>query len=288
MNYYLASAALKAASLTSLTRGTYRALAKLRASPKAVNKENGEWLLSHIPSGPATLLELGTGWISAYSLAVRLTHPECRIDCFDVHDIRYSLADLQKAVKLTQESYLPNGPSEGFDQQRLERVFAATSIDEAYEALGLHYQVCANGLPDFPARSFDCIFSIDVLEHIDAAEFRASAEHWAGLLKPGGVFLAQVGLVDHTSYWCSQIDDKRYLEHSDLTWRWLLQNKVQYINRLTASEIVDALEGAGLTTLEQNRLPISTPHKVHLDYAWQQPEDAAALRLRYRGILPKS
>jgi SAM-dependent methyltransferase len=283
MNYYLGSAALKAVSLSSLTERAYRALARRKASPKAINKQIGEWLLTSIPPGPVTVLEIGTGWISAYSVVVALLRPECRICCFDVRDIRYSLAEFKRTVESTMEAYLPNSSAVHFDEAKLKRVLNANSIDDAYDALGLRYQVRATGLPEYPDESFDCIFSIDVLEHVYGPSFEATAQHWANLLKPDGIFAAQVGLIDHTSYWCHRKDDKRYLEHSEFAWKYLLENRVQYINRLTASEIVGKLEGAGLTTLQEERLSISTPLKVHPDYAQQSLEDARCLRLYYRG-----
>jgi SAM-dependent methyltransferase len=283
MNYYLASAALKAVSMSSLTRWAYRALARRKASPKAINKQIGEWLLSRIPPGSVTVLEIGTGWVSAYSVLVALLRPECRIHCFDVRDIRYSLAEFKRTVELTMEAYLPYRSALHFDEAKLKRVLSANSIDEAYDALGLKYQVRASGLPEYPNESFDCIFSIDVLEHVYGPCFVATAQHWANLLKSGGIFMAQVGLIDHTSYWCHRKDDKRYIEHSEFTWKHLLENRVQYINRLTASEIVGKLEGAGFTTLEEERLSISAPIRVHSDYAQQSLEDARCLRLHYRG-----
>ncbi|GAB5349618.1 hypothetical protein TMRO357_01803 [Alteriqipengyuania sp. 357] len=241
-------------------------------------------MLERVPSGPLTVLDLGTGWISAYSIAVALSRPECEIHSFDVQDIRYGIGHFKEAVRQSQELYFPEGDLPGAGREKLEKVYRASSLDEAYKELGLHYQVAESGLPDYPDSFFDIVFSIDVLEHIPARQFEGAAKKWASILKPGGQFLAQVGLVDHTSYWCYKKDDKRYIKHSELVWKLLLENKVQYINRLTATEIMDLLEGAGIETLEHDRLCASQDMEVHPDYADQARNDATCLRLYYQGV----
>jgi hypothetical protein len=43
-----------------------------------------------------------------------------------------------------------------------------------------------------------------------------------------------------------KVGSKRYLRYSHRSWDWLLGNEVQYINRLTASEIVTILTNTDL------------------------------------------
>jgi hypothetical protein len=76
-----------------------------------------------------------------------------------------------------------------------------------------------------------------------------AAAAWFRILKPGGKFLAQVGIDDHLAMYQGKVGSKRYLRYSHRTWDWLLGNEVQYINRLTATEIVNILTEAGGTRL---------------------------------------
>lgn len=282
MNYFLAAAALKTASLTPFTKRAYRKLAKVRAARKQIIMHRVEWILSFIPETPFKVLELGTGWISAYSILPSMVRPNCEMHCFDIEDIRYSLEGFKRAVDEC-ESYAVSSAKLERHSRKAALAKDAQSIDDAYAALGLKYQVRSNGLPDYRSEMFDLVYSIDVLEHIHDGVFQAAANRWMDVLKPGGHFIAQVGLNDHTSLWCAGSNDKRYLSNSLMMWRCLLGNEVQYVNRMTASEIVSALERAGVETVEQTRVRMQTPVALHPDYSWQDPDDAQTIRLIYVG-----
>ncbi len=65
------------------------------------------------------------------------------------------------------------------------------------------------------------------------------------------------------------------------TWEWLFGNKVQYINRLTASEIVKILTDAGLV-IDKVKTDVTgdtEPCQVHPDYRNQSDDDIWAVRL---------
>ena len=143
------------------------------------------------------------------------------------------------------------------------------------------YQCSPSGIPDYPDNYFDRIFSIDVLEHVDAAIFPVAAATWYRILKPGGRFMAQVGIDDHLAFYGADgFGSKRYLRYSHRTWDWLLGNDVQCINRLTASQIVGLLRDTGFTIDDvQTHVCDMSRADVHHDYRDQSDDDIRAVRL---------
>ncbi len=139
-----------------------------------------------------------------------------------------------------------------------------------------------DGVPRYPAASFDFIFSMDVLEHVRRERFQDSVKGWKTLLKPGGVFVSQVGLDDHLSHLDRSKHTKHYLQHSKRMGRYLVECDLKYINRLSASEILAMFRRAGYTIEFSDReLCDMTGIEVHPDYRHQSPEDLAAARLAF-------
>lgn len=285
MNYYLAATALRAFSLNGATKALYRWLGN-RKTERKLSMERAGWVLDRIaeaelPERPV-LLELGTGWMHAYSVFPALIH-EAEIHCFDVWDnrafpafraalpqVRRGLADLH----LTPEQ---RARADG----RLARLESAGSFDDVYEALGMRYAIDHDGVLPYPDGGFDMIYSVDVLEHVVADSFRRAAGDWFRVLKPGGRMVAQVGLDDHLAHYDPSRSKKHYLRHSAAMFSRWLENDVQYINRIPASEMIAILEDAGFRTLDAERWNVAEPVNlpVHPDYAGQPPEDIAAWRL---------
>jgi len=281
--YYGAAVALKAASATPLTRRAYRGLARLKSGPRIVALDQAQWLLDNLPSG--RLLDLGTGWVHAYSLHLALLRNDC-LHCFDIADNRH-FKSFQATVPVVLDHIrcLPLDPAIARRAEaRAAALIAAKNWDEAYQVARINYQVCPNGLPHYPENHFDAIYSIDVLEHVDAELFPVAVQTWHHILKPGGMFLAQVGVDDHLAFYSRTWGSKRYLRHSRRTWDRLLGNDLVYINRLTASEIITVLKDVGfvideITTDDRGD---TTPQQVHPDYCWQSEADIRAVRLIVR------
>lgn len=68
----------------------------------------------------------------------------------------------------------------------------------------------------------------------------------------------------------------------------MLGNQVQYINRLTASEIVTILTNTGLVIdeVETDASGDTEPDQVHPDYKRQSDDDIRAVRLLVRARKP--
>lgn len=246
MNYYLTAASLKLASANTLTQKAYWALSKRRKRPRYVWPTQSEWILDRLPHESGCLLELGTGWIHAYSLYAILLRQD-DVYCFDVID-RRNFNVFLTTIPVVRKQIEAMDLSKEVLERALERcniMLRCRNFDEVYEKLGFHCQIDSSGMPQFANVSFDAIYSVDVLEHVEAALFEKAASVWFATLKDGGIFLAQVGLNDHHSVYDDNRQPKRYLRHSLRTWELLLGNTVQYCNRLTASAIISALESVG-------------------------------------------
>ena len=110
---------------------------------------------------------------------------------------------------------------------------------------------------------------------------------WYELLKPGGAFVAQVGLDDHLAHGDASKSKKEYLRFSKSIFKKWLQSDLQYINRIPASTILKALDAAGFVVELAERETIALDHlPVHADYADQSPEDRATVRLLFKARKP--
>jgi SAM-dependent methyltransferase len=286
MNYFLAAAVLRAASLNRVTRAAYYAAGNLRQSACHVWVEQGQWILDGLPAARSRLLDLGTGWAHAYSLYPALLRDEDEIHCFDVRDCRRFKSFEHTVAEVARQIGEMDLPAHVATRAaaRAKAMMEAASFEDAYRVGGLRYQVMSTGIPQFPDAYFDAIFSIDVLEHVDAGILPAAAQQWLRILKPGGRFMAQVGIDDHLSHYDRSKGPKNYLRYSEATWRRLLGNRMQYINRWTASQLVDALAKAGFAVdeVETHAGGPMSARDVHPDYGWQSDDDIRACRLFVR------
>jgi SAM-dependent methyltransferase len=292
MRYHLAAAALRTASAIPQTRHVYRQLCNLRRAPREVDHREAAWLMRELPAanGRLKLLELGTGWVHAYSLYPALLL-NAEICCFDVWDNRswpsFKATVAQVALQLAQWPEV-SASQRGLAADRAAAVAKSGCFDEAYRALGITYHLDPRGSLDFPAQSFDGIFSIDVLEHVPAGAFAAAARSWHDCLRPGGRFLAEFDLKDHLSYFDKSKGPKHYLRYSERTWTLWFENQLQYFNRLSASQILQHLTNAGfLIENTARQLLEAVRGEVHPDYAWQSDEDIRTSRLSIVACRPE-
>jgi SAM-dependent methyltransferase len=288
MRYYLAAAALRLLSASDATRKTYRRVGNMRRA-RSIVLERTRWVWEQAANESlkpgSRLLELGTGWTHANSLYVGLL-ADANICAFDVWDNR-SLESIKFQVPLVCQFIESHSDHTSLDKlrarSRADIIARAASFDEVYDVIHCSYQTNASGVPLYPEATFDLIYSVDVLEHVNRESFASMASKWLGLLKPGGRFVAQVGLDDHLAHYDAGKSPKHYIQHSEYLWRTLLENDLQYINRLTASEIRGSLEKAGflIECIDAQRCDISGL-KIHPDYRRQSLEDLSTVRLIIR------
>lgn len=289
MRYFLTAAALKLASTNTLTRGAYRVATGLRQGPRKAEIEEALWCLDGLPDRSLCILELGTGWVHGLSVFCALLRQD-ELYGFDVEDLR-KWRSFQATVPIIAEKVMAQ-PLDPATRERARRKSEALSeardFEEAYRIMRMQYCCSPTGRLDYPDAMFDRIMSVDVLEHVDADMFPSATREWRRMLKPGGQFVAQVGLDDHLAFYQGRAGSKRYLRYGERTWRVMLGNTVQYINRLTASEIIAHLREAGfvIDLVETDSRGDTSPEQVHPDYAWQSEADIRTVRLFVRAHVP--
>lgn len=293
MNYYVVAAALRALSAHSVLRNTYRWVGnRKRSFPVWIPKPRWIWeqvVNEGVDSRGHTLLELGTGWVHGGSLYSALLI-DATIIAFDVWDNRSLYCTKNEISRVERAIHAAEDHSESDKKRASERAAAALqakTFPELYDALNITYIVDDSGIPRMSSGSVDMIYSQDVLEHVNRDSFTSSIQAWKRILKPSGRFLALVGLDDHLAHYDSSKSMKEYLYHSDLLWKYLLCNRLQYINRLTATEIIDLFQRNGFEIenfeLERCRVDLGA---VHPCYKWQTQEDleATCLKLYARAV----
>ena len=236
-----------------------------------------------------SFLSLGTGWFHAGSLYSALLN-DASITAFDVWDCRslpatkIALSRFEAAIQ-TWDDHSPADKQRA--RERAAMALRARTFDELYRVLNITYIVDEEGIPRLPDHSVDMIYSQDVLEHVRRESFDASIGEWRRVLKPQGRFLALVGLDDHLAHYDKTKSMKEYLYHSDKLWDSLLGNRLQYINRLTVTEIIAALErnGFDVEKWETERCDVDYA-AVHPYYKSQTQKDlqATCLRLYARAV----
>jgi SAM-dependent methyltransferase len=264
LRYLGAAVALRAFSATSLTRALYRRLGNTfgkarHAQAGPVDLERALWLWRMVgthrtkrPDAPA-ILELGTGWTHFYGLALRLL-TDAALVLFDVQDNRNFDATRAKIGSIG-EALVAAVPADGVVpateiRARAAAVTGAKDFDAVYRALDLRYVVEPTGsLDQFAAESFDVVCSVDVLEHVlRAALPRTIAAMWR-VLRPGGIAVHQIGLDDHLAHYAPGLSPKTFVRYDERTWRWIFENKLQYINRVQRPEFEQMFRNAGFAVV---------------------------------------
>lgn len=246
LRYSLAALALKTFSINSTTRKLYRRLGNRVGAARRENVPDlnvrvarGDLLVElarkhHALQNGDRMLEIGTGWMHWFSLYASFFF-DLRITGLDVWDNRQFSA-LQAALRKVRPVLVGRG--EGSDViARLDRLSQAQGFDDLYARIGFQYVIEPQGsLAGFADQSFDSVISFHVLEHVPKDNVDSLLRHMHRVLRPGGCVIHQIGIDDHLAHYDKKASGKQYLKYSDRTWRTFFDNKLQYINRIQASE----------------------------------------------------
>jgi SAM-dependent methyltransferase len=245
-----------------------------------------------------TLLELGTGWVHWEALTLRLFY-DFRAVLYDVWDNR-QLRALKSYVRQLEQRFGFNGYLEGcdFDRARdlINKIEAVESFNELYSLLGFQYVLDPDGLMKaLPRNSFSLVISAGVMEHIPAETAPQFVSNIASLLRPGGVGMHSIAIMDHLAFYDRSASPKQYLTFSESQWKFWCENKVQYINRIQRSDWLRMFDNAGFSLLEEIVSREDLPDlRVHPQYQSLSREDiectnlVVAVRKRSPGDAPTS
>lgn len=202
------------------------------------------------------LLEIGTGWMHWESMVLRSFY-DVETTLFDVWDNR-QLEALKRFFGQFEDSICEVMGIDETQRQRIHHltqvIVQAKSFDDLYKSLGFQYVIDKNGsLEQFQDESFDLIYSVNVLEHIDRSAAPQLLRDYHRVLKSGGFSVHSIDISDHlVSFSRSKhMPRKNYLRYSDEKWKRTFENKVQYINRIQRQDWLDLFRESGLELVEE-------------------------------------
>jgi SAM-dependent methyltransferase len=282
--YFTAALALKILSSTGFLRRFYRFLGnhtgERHTAVTRVEIGRGLWLYDRLrelgfsSERKISALELGTGWTHFYAVFLRLFFP-METALFDVQDNRNFFAFRKRCENLL--GAFATSPLAGLEKagegnapdRLLKEVIRADDFPSSYRLLDMTYLVDERGRLDGLAdNSFDLVFSVDVLEHVERDVFSRSMDWIYRALKPGGISIHQVGLDDHLAHYAPGMPAKNYLRYSTPVWKFWFENRLQYFNRMQAPEILSAFDASGFESLHcatQKDSRTACP-KVHAEF----------------------
>jgi|GEM_PF-690528 SAM-dependent methyltransferase len=263
--YYLTGMTLKLFSCCGYTRNMYRIIGNSLGAKKRTEGllpyyyvDRAKRLVDSISkyqlfSNGGNVLEVGTGWMHWEALTARLFF-DFEATLFDVWDNR-QLSGLKNFLgqlePLLDEFNVSDSQKERAGNL-IKDISKVESFDQLYKLLDFKYVLDPGGISNnFKPKSFDCIISAGVLEHVKKGQLPQMLSAFRDTLKPTGYSIHSINLRDHLWPYSRMASSKQYLKYSEKHWRFLLDNEVQYINRIQRPEWIDFFDKAGFIMVEE-------------------------------------
>jgi SAM-dependent methyltransferase len=294
LQYFGAAIVLKLFSLNKLTKRAYRRLGNIffynkHSALTTTDIAQGLWLCNLIRTkekSTGKLLELGTGWTHFYSLFLRYFFDN-EIVLFDIQDNRNLAAVKKRMGKLADGLIRDISGEAAWNKLRIEKIKDVIStvpnFQTLYDKLNMKYVVSPTGsFLGFGENEYDVIFSMDVLEHISKDQLDENSPIMYRLLRPGGLFIHQIGLDDHIAHYAPRMPKKNYLRYSEKAWGMMFGKTVQFINRLQISDYLEIFEKNGFQVLDcvVDVDSNSVPEKISLKYVNYSINDLETVRAK--------
>ena len=241
---------------------------------------------------PRVALELGTGWYPVVPVGLALAGIE-QVITIDVSPLLDG-ARLKRVLELYADSQLA-ATLPGLDETRakalIEAARAATPAGptEALAAMGVTAIVRDARDVALPSASVELIVSNNTLEHIPAQTLVEILSAWRRSAAPDAVLDHFIDLSDHYAHFDHSISEFNYLRFSPATWR-LFNNRLQYQNRLRASDYQRLIEQAGFSIVAQESERGSEAElaqiKLAAPFERYQQADLAVLRSWLTAVAP--
>lgn len=203
----------------------------------------------------ADILEVGTGWIPTLPIGMYLLG--ARVHTYD-HVRHLRSANLARALDLYAEHLPALAELSNTELAQLEarlrelKTHHSDSLEQRLNRAGIEYyapgDASQSGLPD---ESLDLYFSVAVFEHVPVTMIKAMLREAYRTLRPGGLIYHVIGLFDHYTTMDPNITRVNFLKYSDLAWRIIGQNRIQYHNRLRESEFLELFREAGFEVVDR-------------------------------------
>jgi hypothetical protein len=235
---------------------------------------------------PRAVLELGTGWYPIVPIGLALAGAE-HVATLDVSPLLepervHRVLELYAGMVGDGRLDLP-----GVDEDRAGRLIEAArarrqrGAAEMLDALGVTSFVGDARMVSLPAGSIDLFVSNNTLEHIPVGVLVDILAELRRLAAPGAVMDHFIDHSDHYAHFDRSINEFNYLRYGPALWR-LFNNRLQYQNRLRASDYRRLVEQAGfrVVALESARGAASELAAVNLAAPFRHYGEADLLALR--------
>jgi len=266
VKYVATAVALKCFSATPFTRRVYRRLGNRFGNKQRSTERMPGYYADRVKriirlareqkivSDGDRVLELGTGWLHWEALTLRLFF-EIEAVLFDVWDNR-QLAGLKNYVRqldeMLDESFGLSAQEIAKARTLIEHILKVDTFDQLYDLLGFEYVVESSGsLERFADKSFQLVVSGGVLEHVNREALPTLFEETHRILVPSGWAVHSIDTADHLEHYDQTVSPKLYLQFSEVTWKLLCANEVQYINRMQRGEWLRLFHASGFDLVEE-------------------------------------
>jgi len=233
---------------------------------------------------PARIVELGTGWLPIIPLGLALLSEEAEIISIDLTPLlrdQLVLETLAFFVQYAKEGrlaeHLPNVNNSRIEllQEVLDTI-EKTGAEYALSQLGITYIV--GDARKVELDHVDLVVSNNTLEHIPGDVIQGIFQNFRRMLGDNGLMSHSIDLSDHYSHFDDQLTPYNFLKFSSARWK-LYNNKLQYQNRLRASQYRAIHERAGFEVLSEDHHSNSIEELKHImvapEFRSYSPEDLA-------------
>jgi hypothetical protein len=131
--------------------------------------------------------------------------------------------------------------------ERLGKIAEKDNLEDFLKAANIDYVASGDasntGLND---RSVDLVMSYAVLEHVPREVVSSISNEAAKILHANGICCHLIGLRDHYSCVDPSISKINFLKYSSRFWRFFVQNRISYHNRLREPEFLKIFDTSRL------------------------------------------
>ena len=213
-------------------------------------------------TGPAEVLELGTGWFPIVPIALRLAGASHVRTCDIVEHVspeRLS-ATLQAFSRAAGDGELTRRfPSTDHALlQQIQSVDATRqTCGESLRSLGVDYMVGDFPGASLPPASIDLIVSHAVLEYISASPFRELLDAFRRVLKSDGAMSHWIDFSDEYAYFDKNISPLHFLKYPDWAWR-IINNPFIPLSRLRIDDVRRLFANAGFSIYQEELVKLDS------------------------------
>lgn len=234
------------------------------------------------------IVEIGTGWDGLHPILLSCLGASSVTTYDHVRHLREEHCRLVLSELLDHPGLDRLCEIEPRARERCEDLATTDGLDDLLRAARITYvapgDACATGLEP---GSVDIVYSAAVLEHLPESVIDGLLAESRRVLRPGGTFVARVGLHDHYHAMDDSISRVNFLKYPEWVWAPLVKNKISYHNRLREPQYVERFERYGGRVVWRERyvddvdLQALASMKVNRRFDGFTPEELAAWRADY-------